>query len=175
MILPSALSPQIFADLRASLILVEHHETVGADVGVDQFEMQLGYLFERRRPTGAQFALAAHRAAGVDARRRDVFRCRLAILGMERENARQIAGIPGRGPVPPQPGLMHGIVMRDFSWLAPGHNKSILLTYMDLSMPMEGCGPPVLRGCGAAARRVLPSHDTSTASRRVDAPGGLGA
>lgn len=39
--------PQIFADLGAPLVLVEHDDAVGTDIGIDQFEVQVGQ--ERQR------------------------------------------------------------------------------------------------------------------------------
>src|SRR3954452_22907272 len=59
------IEPQIFADLRAAFVLVNHDDAVWADIGVDQIEMQVGQELERLAPVDPQIGLAAQRAAGL--------------------------------------------------------------------------------------------------------------
>jgi len=53
------IEPQIFADLRAALILVKHHHAVGVHIGVDQIEMQVGQQCKRLAPIRPQVLPAA--------------------------------------------------------------------------------------------------------------------
>jgi hypothetical protein len=48
------------------------------------------------------------------------------------------------------------------------------MTYIDLSMPAEECGPVIGSGCGTAVRRVLRTYDSSEARPRVERQSGLG-
>ena len=36
------IEPQIFANPGAAFVLVEHHDAVRADIGIDQLEVQIG-------------------------------------------------------------------------------------------------------------------------------------
>ena len=66
------IEPQIFADLRAALVLVKHDHAVRADIGVDQVEMQIRQELERSRPVFPQHRLATQRAAVIEAQRLDL-------------------------------------------------------------------------------------------------------
>ena len=39
--LPRRIEPEVFADLVAALVLVKHHDAVGADLRIDQREVQV--------------------------------------------------------------------------------------------------------------------------------------
>ena len=89
------IEPQIFADLRAALVLVKHDDAVGAHIGVDQIEAQVGQQRERLAPIRSKLVLAAQRAAGLEAERLDLVRGHLGIVSVEREDAFEIVRVPG--------------------------------------------------------------------------------
>jgi len=89
------IEPQIFADLRAALVLVKHDDAVGADIRIDQIEMQIGQQLKRLAPVHAQFVLAAQRAAGLQPERLNLVRSHLRVLSVKREDALEVVRVPG--------------------------------------------------------------------------------
>ena len=73
--------------------------------------MQIGQQLQRFAPIGAKLGLAAQGSAGIETERRDLVRRHLAVLGIERQHALQIAGIPGGDPFPAEGGQIRGVVM----------------------------------------------------------------
>jgi hypothetical protein len=92
------IEPQIFANLRSPLVLIKHRDAVGADIGVDQLEMQIGYQRQRLGPIRPNVGLAAQGSAAVEAEFDDDVGRHLEILDIERQHAIQIARIPRRNP-----------------------------------------------------------------------------
>src|SRR5947209_717450 len=90
--------PQIFADLLSPLVRVKHHETVRAHIHIDQRKMQLRQKPERLAPIRAQRILAAHRAVGTKPQRGDAVRGHHGRVVIEREQALEVARIPGLDP-----------------------------------------------------------------------------
>ena len=89
------IEPQIFADLRAALVLVKHDDAVGAHIGVDQIEMQVGKQCKRLAPVHPQVRLAAQRAAGFQPERLNAVGGHFSILDVKRENAFEVVRVPG--------------------------------------------------------------------------------
>src|SRR5256885_4095070 len=73
------IEPQIFADLRAALVLVKHDDAVRAHIGVDQIKMQAGQKLKRLAPIRPKLVLAAERAAGVETERLDAVRSHFGV------------------------------------------------------------------------------------------------
>jgi hypothetical protein len=73
------IEPQIFADLRAALVLVKHHHAAGAYIRIDQLEMQIGQKLKRLAPVHPKPVLAAQRAVGL---RLTTVRGHLRVLGI---------------------------------------------------------------------------------------------
>src|SRR2546430_5516588 len=95
------IEPQIFADLRAALVLVKHDDAVRAHIGVDQVETQFGQKLQRFAPVHPKLVLAAERAAGVETERLDAVRSHFRVLGVKREDALEVVRVPGCDPLRP--------------------------------------------------------------------------
>jgi hypothetical protein len=114
---PVRIQPQILADPVAALVLVKHHDAVGAHIRIDQREMQVRDQRQRLAPIGPQVRLAAHGSAGIEAHGRNPVRGHLGLLGIERQHALEIARIPGGDPFMTQAVETRGIVGRRHGFL----------------------------------------------------------
>jgi hypothetical protein len=172
------IKPQIFANLGAALVLIEHDDAVRAYIGIDQIEMQIGELLQGRAPVSPNLVFAAQRAGGRSRTPGSCpmsFRCppnRAKERVPDRVNSR-LRSIPGRewpNPLPRDAG---------FPWFPPFLSleqiRSIILTYFGFVHARRRMWVTCLCGCEGGPRRVIPTHDSSTARPRVDAINGLGA
>src|SRR5437867_12537461 len=171
--LAPGIEPQIFTDLRAALVLVKHDDAVRAHIGVDQIEMQIGQKLKRLAPVHPQARLAAQRAAGFEAERLDAVGGHFRVLGVQREDAFEVVRVPGGDPLPAERGeigrrvvlALHGFLpflpicaVQIARWALERVSeqiRSIILTYMDLSIPRRRMwAGPFSRLRGRAPSRI---------------------
>ena len=62
------IEPQIFANLRATLVGIEHDQAVGAGVEIDQLKMQIGQFRQGERPVLPDFAFSPQGPLGSNPR-----------------------------------------------------------------------------------------------------------
>jgi hypothetical protein len=166
--------PQIFADLRSPLVLIKHHDAVWADEGVDQREVQVGQQRDRRVSFAcrARFRWRRNPAPESCPRSSRCPRRRARARARDRGNSRRRSTRARK---------RRDARRRGADWpcfppsLSRKQIRSIIMTYMDLSMPAEECGPVVGSGCGTVPGRVIPTHDSNSTSPRVERQSGLGA